>query len=779
MLEKAAWTKAVQIVIMVSILLVLGITVWSGQQLRHMSLSGEAQSLVTWSMVLVCGLIGLLSMGLLVLRQQLQRQQWRLNQQLDVLTTGDLTHRVDLDAKTRGSGVEQQVGMLTDQLDWVLRIVKLQARSVAAVVQELGPLREQLYKDSHDSKALSWEVTRENDRLDQEIQQLNQHVGEAQQRIVNVAGAVESLAQNITEIAQSAQLADVNVSTMASAAEEMTSNIDQVRSLLGRVNDSVSQVSGAIGGLNLSLNDVRSRCQTADGMSAEANQLSHATREVMRGLAGEAAEVYKAVKTIRNIADQTNMLALNAAIESAGAGEAGKGFAVVANEVKALAAQTGEATNMIESRIQQMQASTEGAVQATRKVDEVINSLAKTNQAITDAVDDQAAGVDEISRSIESVTFAADEVTRNTSELSVAAQEVARSALEAAQGTRVIAETASHLAELAEEVARQSELAQRESDKVQLGAKEIFSSSVEVQKRMIQSIRLMDYLHGSVEHAGFLTGVIDATDVALRDAVRGYHTPPEPFDVQGVKQAHLAWLGKLEQVIRGRIAMRAEEMASGRQCAFGLWYYSEGETKFSHLPIFQELGEVHLKVHEMAKEVVTLANQQELEAAVAGMQRFDTLRGRLFDMLDQLYMVAEMAIAKDTQPNLMPWNSHLVIGVAQMDKEHSQLVALINQLYHTILEGGSSKQGQPVLEALMRYTQDHFKHEEALLKQMHYPDLQAHMAEHRALIEQVQHFQQDFERGQASINLRLVGFLKDWLSNHILGSDKPYGTYVR
>ncbi|MEG3640506.1 bacteriohemerythrin [Magnetococcus sp. PR-3] len=755
-----------------------GVIVWGSWSVNRFSLTPEVQHFMTLLLLLVGALAVLFGVVVLILRQTVLKQVCLLTQQLDVLTTGDLSHSLD-DGMTGELGdVGQRINMLTDQLDWVLRIIKLQARSVAAVVQELNPLREQLFQDSHQSKQLSREVTKENDRLDKEIQLLNDHVGAARDRIVKVSTAVDSLSKNISEIAESAHQADSNVSTMASAAEEMTSNIDQVNSSLQRVNDSVGEVSGAVEGLNLSLTDVRARCDTADSMSKEANEKSHNTREVMRGLAVDAEEVFKAVRTIRNIADQTNMLALNAAIESAGAGEAGKGFAVVANEVKGLASQTADATAMIEGRMKQMRQRTDDAMNATREVDDIIGNLSKTNQAITDAVDDQAAGVDEISHSMETVTLAADEVTRNAAELSVAAQEVARSALEAAQGTRIIADTASQLATLSEEVAQQSDRAQEESDKVQLGAKEIFTSSVGVQKRMIQSIQLMDFLHGSVEHAGFLTGVMDATDRSLQDTARGYRTTKEPFDVKAVKQAHLAWLGKLEHVIRGRSVMKPDEMASGRECAFGKWYYSEGEQKFGHLPLFQELGDVHLKVHEVAREVVMLANNHDIEAAVEGMSKFDVLRAKLFEQLDQLYMIGVTAVSEDVQPNLMPWNAHLSTGVGQMDDEHGVLVDLVNQLYHSILKGESSSQGKPILEALITYTQTHFQQEEALMKKVGYPDFDQHVKEHQKLLDQVVAFKASFDQGQATINLGLVSFLKDWLTNHIVGNDKRYGPYM-
>jgi methyl-accepting chemotaxis protein len=90
------------------------------------------------------------------------------------------------------------------------------------------------------------------------------------------------------------------------------------------------------------------------------------------------------------IADQTKLLALNATIEAARAGEVGKGFTVVANEVKALAAQTNDATANIRTKIEAIQRSTDGTVETITRIREVITHVSEFVATIATAVEEQA-----------------------------------------------------------------------------------------------------------------------------------------------------------------------------------------------------------------------------------------------------------------------------------------------------------------------------------------------------------------------------------------------------
>ncbi|MBF0449032.1 MAG: hypothetical protein HQL67_12615 [Magnetococcales bacterium] len=106
-------------------------------------------------------------------------------------------------------------------------------------------------------------------------------------------------------------------------------------------------------------------------------------------LQSSVTEIEKMVKTIKTIANQTNMLALNASIEAAGAGEAGKGFAVVANEVKDLAKQTAKATSMISAKVAEIQKNVNGATSSVGEITRCIEEIANSNHELLEQMKNQ------------------------------------------------------------------------------------------------------------------------------------------------------------------------------------------------------------------------------------------------------------------------------------------------------------------------------------------------------------------------------------------------------
>jgi hemerythrin len=128
---------------------------------------------------------------------------------------------------------------------------------------------------------------------------------------------------------------------------------------------------------------------------------------------------------------------------------------------------------------------------------------------------------------------------------------------------------------------------------------------------------------------------------------------------------------------------------------------------------------------------------------------------------------------------LIQWQQGYSVGHPLMDEDHKKLLQLVNKFktaydYHT-----SEDYEREALEELIEYTKFHFQREEALMADHNYPELDAHKAEHKKMIEQVEGFVELYhQQGHKSLN-KIADFLQNWLLNHINGIDKQYSSHLK
>ena len=121
---------------------------------------------------------------------------------------------------------------------------------------------------------------------------------------------------------------------------------------------------------------------------------------------------------------------------------------------------------------------------------------------------------------------------------------------------------------------------------------------------------------------------------------------------------------------------------------------------------------------------------------------------------------------------MMDWNDSLKVGHSSIDRDHKILVGLINALGDAMSTGQGGNVCGGVLDELISYTKTHFAMEERLMSLHGYPAAPAHRAEHTKLVQDVVAFQDKFAAGTAVLSVSLLHFLMEWLSHHILESDK-------
>jgi hemerythrin-like metal-binding protein len=128
---------------------------------------------------------------------------------------------------------------------------------------------------------------------------------------------------------------------------------------------------------------------------------------------------------------------------------------------------------------------------------------------------------------------------------------------------------------------------------------------------------------------------------------------------------------------------------------------------------------------------------------------------------------------------MFEWSGSYSIGVGSVDAQHQTLFAMARELHSAMVAGQGKGSLARILDRLVQYTTVHFAHEERLMRLHDYPDFAAHKAQHEELTKQVVKFQNDFEAGRAAITVQLLQFLRNWLQEHIQGTDVKLAPHLR
>ncbi len=127
---------------------------------------------------------------------------------------------------------------------------------------------------------------------------------------------------------------------------------------------------------------------------------------------------------------------------------------------------------------------------------------------------------------------------------------------------------------------------------------------------------------------------------------------------------------------------------------------------------------------------------------------------------------------------IIKWRDSYSVGIKEIDKEHKNLVKIINDLFEIVKVEGNIRDSSNCIERLIEYTKEHFNDEESILEAAGFPLLDEHKVIHHNLLEKVVELKERIDSGKEDVTQELYLFLRDWLITHILDEDMKYKKFM-
>ncbi len=128
---------------------------------------------------------------------------------------------------------------------------------------------------------------------------------------------------------------------------------------------------------------------------------------------------------------------------------------------------------------------------------------------------------------------------------------------------------------------------------------------------------------------------------------------------------------------------------------------------------------------------------------------------------------------------LIRWNSTYELGHKEIDTQHQKLVDIINDFYNAFATAQAHNKIGDIIGELVNYTIFHFTAEEEIFKNSTYPQTDEHVKMHKSFVDKLKVYHQEVKDGNMTTTYDLMTFLRDWLIQHIMGTDKTYLAYIK
>jgi len=315
--------------------------------------------------------------------------------------TGDIMlNAVDVETIGKYARVKDEIGQtIFGAASFIEHITAISERLESIAVGDLTIDAKTL----SDTDTIGLSLTKTVDNLNNMFAEVNASAAQVSSGAKQVSDGAQSLAQGATEQAASIQQLSGSIAEIAKRTKANAETAGKTSTLFEAIKS-----------------DAEKGSRQMDQMISAVGEINEASRNIS-----------KIIKTIDDIAFQTNILALNAAVEAARAGQHGKGFAVVAEEVRNLASKSAEAAkdtgHMIQNSIEKAEFGFRIASETAASLKEIVSGISESSHYVAEiarASEEQSRGISQINTGIDQVTQVIQQNSATAEESAAASEEM-------------------------------------------------------------------------------------------------------------------------------------------------------------------------------------------------------------------------------------------------------------------------------------------------------------------------------------------------------------------
>ncbi len=305
---------------------------------------------------------------------------------------------------------------------------------------EFGSLAENMRKSISTFKAYISDIDRTMKELasgNYDVATSEEFIGDFKGIEVSLSAFIEDMSKTLAQVDKVASQVSGGSTQVSGAAQALAQGATEQASAVDQLSSTINEISKKVVDNAESSNLANNMAKSATSAISHSNEQMQKLMVAMTDIESKSNQINKIIKTIEDIAFQTNILALNASVEAARAGAAGKGFSVVADEVRNLANKSSEAakdtTVLIESSVKSINEGVKLAEETANELIRVVEGSQKTTDLInqiTEATNEQSGALEQVTIGIEQISMVVATNSSTSEESAAASQELEQQALQ-------------------------------------------------------------------------------------------------------------------------------------------------------------------------------------------------------------------------------------------------------------------------------------------------------------------------------------------------------------